>query len=35
MIRLDVPDGTDERALVAFLASLDKSACIRGPVPGP
>jgi hypothetical protein len=26
MIRLDVPDGTDERALEAFLASLNKSA---------
>lgn len=26
MIRLDIPDGADERALEAFLASLNESA---------
>jgi hypothetical protein len=26
MIRLDVPDGTDERALETFRAGLNKSA---------
>ncbi|HYM66922.1 MAG TPA: hypothetical protein VEW68_06505 [Patescibacteria group bacterium] len=26
MIRLDIPDGSDEEALEAFLASLNKSA---------
>ncbi|HYM96976.1 MAG TPA: hypothetical protein VET26_06735 [Candidatus Sulfotelmatobacter sp.] len=26
MIRLDIPDGTDEEALEAFLASLKESA---------
>ncbi len=26
MIRLDIPDGTDEEALEAFLASLNESA---------
>lgn len=26
MIRLDIPDGSDEKALEAFLASLNKSA---------
>lgn len=26
MIRLDIPDGSDEKALEAFLASLNRSA---------